>query len=436
LYNSGVQQQRAIMAADENTLRALIGAAEKAVEVGNFAAARESLLNAMTLAPTHPEVFAAAGNLTLKCGDGPAARALLLKAIELDPRNPRFRVNLASILRVLREPEAELQALDAALALDPYYYVANLQKGALFEVQGKLKAAAGAYHAALSSVRAGTEIPAPLHPILEHAQSVVRANFRALEEFLEESMKDVRARYSGEPLDRVDDCISIFLGRKRVYQQQPTMTHFPRLPAIPFFDRKDFPWIGEIEAATQAIRGELESLLTTALDDFGPYVNYGPETPLNQWKDLNNSRRWSALFLYQDGKRVEANIARCPLTMAALARAPLVDIPGRAPTAFFSRLEAKTRIPAHTGSTNTRLTVHIPLIIQPDCGFRVGAEVRVWELGKALIFDDTIEHEAWNESDQPRVIMIFDIWNPLLTPAERDLMTVATAGIAKFFDSP
>jgi aspartyl/asparaginyl beta-hydroxylase (cupin superfamily) len=103
---------------------------------------------------------------------------------------------------------------------------------------------------------------------------------------------------------------------------------------------------------------------------------------------------------------------------------------------FFSRLEPRTRIPAHTGSSNTRLTVHIPLIIQPDCGFRVGSEVRIWELGKALIFDDTIEHEAWNDSDQPRVVMIFDIWNPLLTAAERDLMTVATAGIAEFFDAP
>jgi aspartyl/asparaginyl beta-hydroxylase (cupin superfamily) len=249
-------------------------------------------------------------------------------------------------------------------------------------------------------------------------------------------MKDVRAQYSGEPQDRIDDCLAAFVGRKRIYHQQPTMTHFPRLPAISFFDAEDFPWIEALEAATDAIRGELQSLLATSLEDFGPYVNYGPEAPLNQWKELNNSRRWSALFLYQDGKRIEKNIERCPLTVAALSSAPLVDIPARAPTAFFSRLEARTRIPPHTGSSNTRLTVHIPLIIQPDCGFRVGSDVRQWELGKALIFDDTIEHEAWNDSDQPRVVMIFDIWNPLLTAAERDLMRVATAGIAEFFETP
>jgi aspartyl/asparaginyl beta-hydroxylase (cupin superfamily) len=424
------------MAADENTLRALIGAAEAAVTQGRFADAKQPLLQALNAAPQNPNVLAAAGNLALRSGDSAGARAFIDRAIALEPGNPRFRVNLASVLRVLQEPQAELEALDQALRLDPYYYVANLQKGALFELQGKPKAAAGAYHAALSSIPAGTAIPAPLQSVIERARGLVRANFDALEEYLQERMKAVRAHHSAAASRRVDDCLAIFAGRKRVYHQQPTMTHFPGLPAITFFDRADFPWIQELEAATDDIRGELENLLASCLEDFNPYVSYGPDTPLAQWQELNNSRRWSALFLYQDGKRIEKNIARCPLTAAALARAPLVDIPDRAPTAFFSRLEPKTRIPPHTGSSNTRLTVHIPLIIQPDCGFRVGSDVRIWEVGKALIFDDTIEHEAWNDSDQPRVVMIFDIWNPLLTPAERELMTVATAGIAEYFDSP
>jgi len=414
----------------------LIGAAETAVTQGRFADAKQSLVQALNAAPQNPNVLAAAGNLTLRSGDAAAARAFLDRAIALDPGNPRLRVNLASILRALKEPDAELQALDQALGLDPYYYVANLQKGALFELQGKPKAAAGAYHAALSSIPPGTAIPTALEPVISRARGLVGANFQALEEFLHERMKDVRTQHPDAAARRVDDCLAIFAGRKRVYHQQPTLTHFPGLPAITFFERADFPWLGQLEAATDDIRSELDNLLASSPADFNPYVAYGPDTPLGQWKELNNSRRWSALFLYQDGKRIEPNITRCPKTAAALARAPLVDIPNRAPTAFFSRLEPKTRIPPHTGSSNTRLTVHIPLIIQPDCGFRVGADVRIWELGKALIFDDTIEHEAWNDSDQPRVVMIFDIWNPLLTPAERALMAVATAGIAEFFDSP
>jgi len=105
-------------------------------------------------------------------------------------------------------------------------------------------------------------------------------------------------------------------------------------------------------------------------------------------------------------------------------------VDGRGPTAFFSILDANTQIPAHTGVTNTRLTVHLPLIVPPECGFRVGSEVREWVPGQAWVFDDTIEHEAWNRSDLPRAILIFDIWNPLLSSAERDLMraTVETVG--------
>ncbi len=109
---------------------------------------------------------------------------------------------------------------------------------------------------------------------------------------------------------------------------------------------------------------------------------------------------------------------------------------GRAPTAFFSILDANTDIPAHVGVTNTRCTVHVPLIIPPDCGFRVGSTTREWVPGQAWVFDDTINHEAWNRSDTPRAILIFDVWNPLLSAAERDLITAATAIYAKYYSLP
>jgi aspartyl/asparaginyl beta-hydroxylase (cupin superfamily) len=62
------------------------------------------------------------------------------------------------------------------------------------------------------------------------------------------------------------------------------------------------------------------------------------------------------------------------------------------------------------------------LVVPPDCGFRVGAETREWKEGQCWAFDDTIEHEAWNNSDQPRTILILDVWNPLLTEAEREFV--------------
>lgn len=420
--------------ADLTQLRSLMTSAERALEQGRREEALDLLGRARSAAPTNPDVLAAAGILTLRAGDAARARELVEEAIALDPKTARYRVDLAVVLRALRDEEGEMQTLQAALSLDPYLFTANLQKGSLLEAQGKPKQAARAYHAALSSLRPGVAIPAALRPQLEHAQQQVLAYYRELEQWLSARLAPVRERHVGSALDRVDDCLAIFLGRKRIYHSQPTMTHFPRLPAIPFFDRREFPWIGTIEAATDDIRQELLQLLETGGEDFVPYVSHAPGTPLNQWKDLNNSRGWTALFLHKDGEPRQQYLERCPRTIAALAQAPLADVPGHAPTVFFSRLEPRTRIPPHTGATNTRLIVHIPLIVPPGCGFRVGAEVREWQLGQALIFDDTIEHEAWNDSDQPRAVLIFDIWNPLLTQAERDLMAVATAGIAEFLE--
>ena len=100
---------------------------------------------------------------------------------------------------------------------------------------------------------------------------------------------------------------------------------------------------------------------------------------------------------------------------------------GYAPTAMFSALEARTHIPPHTGSTNVRLLAHLPLLLPGPARFRVGNETREWRMGEAWVFDDTIEHEAWNDADALRVILIFDVWNPLLTEVERELVNALLA---------
>ncbi len=131
--------------------------------------------------------------------------------------------------------------------------------------------------------------------------------------------------------------------------------------------------------------------------------------------------------------RTRSTFERCPRTVAALESWPRCEVPGCSPTAVFSILDARSRIPPHTGVNNTRLIVHLPLIVPPGCGFRVGAEQREWEPGKALIFDDTIEHEAWNDSDTLRAVLILDIWNPAVSVAERELVRTAIAGVNEFY---
>ena len=117
--------------------------------------------------------------------------------------------------------------------------------------------------------------------------------------------------------------------------------------------------------------------------------------------------------------------------MRAVQALPQAAVPLRSPVAMYSALQPRTRIPPHTGGANFRLVVHLPLVIPPGCGFRVGSETREWRIGEGWVFDDTIEHEAWNDSDVPRYILICDIWSPHLSPQER----AAIAGIIAATDS-
>jgi aspartyl/asparaginyl beta-hydroxylase (cupin superfamily) len=82
--------------------------------------------------------------------------------------------------------------------------------------------------------------------------------------------------------------------------------------------------------------------------------------------------------------------------------------------------------------TNTRAIIHLPLVVPSGCRFRVGGETREWREGEAFAFDDTIEHEAWNNSDEPRVVLILDVWNPHLTLVEQELL----AEYFRLFDQP
>jgi aspartyl/asparaginyl beta-hydroxylase (cupin superfamily) len=184
-----------------------------------------------------------------------------------------------------------------------------------------------------------------------------------------------------------------------------------------------------LEAHTDVIGVELVSQLKIYWDKFHPYMQIPAGAPLNQWAALNKSPDWSSLHLWRDGAKVAANCALFPLTAAILDGLPMADQPGFAPTAMFSVLQPRTAIPPHTGSSNTRLICHLPLIIPDGCRFRVGNDTRAWVMGESFVFDDTIEHEAWNDSDQLRAVLIFDVCNPLLTQAERELVSAMTTAL-------
>jgi aspartate beta-hydroxylase len=418
---------------DDRRIRQLIESATQALASGRAQDAERLLRQAELEAPRHPLVLNEIGRRMLLAGNPAGANEVLEQAVKGDPSNPLLWLNLAAALRGLKRADEEMAALEKVLAIEPLNLRARLQTASLQEIQGKPRAAAASYRTALQMIPPGVEPPPTMRPVLQYAKEAVEANDRALEAFLEERLKDLRARYADEPLGRFDRCLATLLRKRRIYRPQPTFMYFPNLPAIEFYERSDFPWLDSIEAATEDIRAELMNVLAEGIAPLEPYISLPEAMPLDQWRELNNSRRWGVYFLWREGVAVQEHLARCPRTVAALEAWPRCEVQGCGPTAVFSILDAKTRIPPHTGVTNTRLTVHLPLIIPPDCSFRVGAEVREWHPGKALIFDDTIEHEAWNGSDVPRAVLILDIWNPLVSVAERELVRSVTAAVGEYY---
>ncbi len=363
------------------------------------------------------------GIAALQAGDPATAATHFSAAVAADPRSGALHRNLASAWRALGEEAHELAALDAALAVDRRDLMAWVRKAERHEERGELGAALGAWSAATALGGQLDPVPPPLAPLLAHGQAFIAGATDTMFASVTDALAPMRPDLSEAEMRRGDAFVASALGRRRIYQNQCAGLYYPFLPADEFFDRGHFPWFAEVEAQTDAIRGELVALLDDPGDALRPYVRMDAGTPDSIWSPLDNRLDWGACFLWEYGEPNLAVLDRCPVTAAMLAAVPGAPIPGRSPSAFFSLLKPRTRIPAHTGVTNTRAIVHLPLIVPPGCGFRVGGETRAWEVGRAFAFDDTIEHEAWNDSDEMRAVLIFDVWNPHLAPGERDLLT-------------
>lgn len=430
---SDVNATAGAAAQDNATVLRMIQASKDAAAAGRTGEADQLLARAAQLAPTHPAVLNELGLRMMQRGEAARARELFQRAAQGDPTHPLLWSNLASSLHALNLLPEELEAIERALSLEPRHLPTLLQKGLLFEQLDDLRSAARTYRNALATLPPGQQPPETVAAVIEHARAVISQDDAALAEAIGQRLSAIRERHGGGAFRRVEHCIELLIGRRTRYTPQPTFMYFPEIPAVEFFDRGDFPWLDAIEAASDDIRAELTSVLISDREGLEPYVAYRDGVPLNQWKELNKSRRWSAYFLWNQSVPQAEHLARCPRTAEVLKGAPQCDVATRGPTAYFSILEARTRIPPHTGVTNTRLTVHLPLIVPPGCGFRVGSETREWVPGEAWVFDDTIEHEAWNDSDTPRAILIFDIWNPFLTPAERDLIRAATEVVGTYY---
>jgi len=174
-----------------------------------------------------------------------------------------------------------------------------------------------------------------------------------------------------------------------------------------FFEPENFPWVRALEAHWPDIRTELDAVLQR-VDRVPNFQDIQQEQRI-----ITDDDRWKVFTFHAYGQRFEHNCRRCPKTTALLE-----SIPGMT-TAFFSILLPHKHVPAHTGPWKGVLRYHLALKTPRDetlCRIRVGQETRSWTLGKSLLFDDTYEHEVWNDSDEIRVVLFVDVIRQLPLP--------------------
>ena len=360
----------------------LLGSAIAALREGRARESRQAAAQAVALGADNASIW---GVLAMACrdlGDLPGAQTAAERSIAHEPRNPR----------------------------------AFVVKGDVYHASGNARAAAAFYRDALKFA-APENSPAEMREELQRAQTRVAAFQRDFERYMDKEIEAFVATCDADTR-RMREALDILCGRRQVYHQQPRHFLFPGLTARGFYEASAFSWVRALEASAADIRAELGTLLERNTP-FSPYLTASADRPAYDNHGMADNSDWGAFYLWRDGKALADNQALCPKTTAAIKRVPLVFSGKRCPSVLFSRLKAGARIPAHTGMINTRLIAHLALIVPEGCGFRVGNDSRPWVQGKVWLFDDTIEHEAWNRSDKDRIILIFEVWKPELSEAER-----------------
>jgi ornithine lipid ester-linked acyl 2-hydroxylase len=183
-----------------------------------------------------------------------------------------------------------------------------------------------------------------------------------------------------------------FLGRQSLVGDEPILSNEP----FPFLQRFVDNW--------EAIRGEVQEILKHR-EDVPLFQQVSPDQ-----MRITKKSTWRTFILFGFGVKLEKNCIQAPVTTRILESVPNLQ------TAWFSILGPGSIIPAHRGVSKGILRSHLGLIIPKDaerCRIRVGDKIQVWRPGEIFVFDDTYEHEVWNDTDEERVILLFDFDRPM-----------------------
>ena len=173
-----------------------------------------------------------------------------------------------------------------------------------------------------------------------------------------------------------------------------------------------------LETAFGDIRDEAPNAINLDRDGWAEVSAHAPLRPAGQQPE--GSHDWSAVPLFTTGRRQTDIAARLPRTLAAV---------------YLSALKPNARIPPHAGRTNAALTLHLPIVALDGCGLRVGGQDHRWRDGETLVFDDSFQHQAWNDSDTVRLLLVFQVWHPELTAMERRALAASFSALDDWTDS-
>jgi len=389
----------------------------------------------------HIQDALSAARLALRDGKPAAAVRVLADICALHPNNAQLVKSLGAALFANGELPAARMAFERAIALNPELATAHLHLAQVLNAQGERDLATRAYFRAVSRAqmrgdwRSAQTTPAHLHTQVLQAMDQIEQDRPRLLGML---LAPLIEAYGLGELKRVSAALAGYLQRTRLQsgdaRQHARFMHVPGLREQPFFDALEFPWTQALAAQSSLICAEAQAHLETRAG-LEPFLRFDSPEQIDGFlhsSQADQAPQWDAYFFYRNGERFDAHHSACPATSNALEAAPLVRISAHAPEICFSVLSPGTHILPHTGVTNARLVVHLPLIVPDGCALRVGGEEHVWRSGECVVFDDTYEHEAWNRGSSARVILLMDAWHPDLSAAERLALSTLIKGIGEF----
>ena len=336
------------------------------------------------------------------------AAGLFREAIACDSRNPTPYLFLGFVLEKLNRTDAAVQVWSLAADLDSRIVNTWRNPDVRADIQQRSRAADLAIREHMTAMHTAC--------IAEYQSQHPQADVERIAAAIWCQTHDVAFEYQHP-------------------RQKPQLFFVPDLAPIPVYGPEHVPWQEQLEAAFEDIRAEVLANREQARDEERPYLGPGAAALGESWKPIADSLNWGSLHLYKQGVANPRLVELFPETLNAFRAVPLVDTPSGPSEILFSVLQGEQRIPPHYGVANTAVTVHMPVITTDRSAIRVVDDVFKWRQGKVFAFDDTFEHESWNESAEPRVNLLFEIWHPDLTDDEKGAITMAIAARKSWSDS-